>query len=112
VLVTARGDYRAELTWIDFHRLRVQRSRQSLPSIARGTVYKTRNAILFPAGADQPPIRFDGMELLPGHIVVISSGNEFHLRASAASSWGGMSLSPGDLAAAGRALVGIYRPRQ
>lgn len=106
VVVTGRGEYRAELTRVDFHRLWMQRSRQSLPFVAHAATHKTRSAILFPADAHQVPMHLAGMEVSPGGIVRLSSGAEVYQRARAGNAWGAMSLSPGDLAAVGQALIG------
>lgn len=47
-----------------------------------------------------------GMELKPGEIVIESKGSEDNHRVSTEIHWRAMSLTPDDLAAAGRALVG------
>jgi AraC-like DNA-binding protein len=106
VVVTEPGEFRAELTRIDLRRLWMQRSWTSLPLIAHSTVHKSRSAILFPTDAEEAPYYHSGMEVSQRHIVFYSAGAEHHHRTSTAWRWGAMSLSPEDLAAAGRALVG------
>jgi AraC-like DNA-binding protein len=106
IVVTGRGDYRAELTRIDLHHLWMQRRWQSLPYIAHTTTHKNRSPIFFPTDPRQLPLRFSGMEVSPGDIVLVSSGAELYNHAPAGCHWGVMSLTPDHLAAAGRALVG------
>jgi AraC-like DNA-binding protein len=106
VVVTAPGEFRAELIRIDLHRLWMQRSWTSLPLIAHSAVHKSRSVILFPTDAQKPSFSHSGMEVSHRDIVFNSAGSEHHHRTSTAYCWGAMSLSPEDLAAAGQALVG------
>ncbi len=106
VFVTTPGEYGAELTRIDLHKLWMQPGRASLPYIAHSVLAKTRSPIFFPTDGQSAPIHHTGMELLPGDIVFTASGAEHHHRVSAGSGWGAMSLSPEDLTAAGRDLAG------
>jgi AraC-like DNA-binding protein len=106
VFVTTRGEYEAGLTRIDLHRLWMQRSSVSLPVVAHGACHKDRSPIFFLTDGLQTPIFIGGIEISPGDVVFESSGAENHIRASSGLRWGAMSLTPEDLAAAGRALVG------
>lgn len=106
ILVTTKGDFRAELTKIDLPRLWMQRGRESLPRISHSHIPAERAPIFFLAGANQPAIHHSGMDLSPGEIMVYGSGATHHHRTSAPCHWGSMSLTPRDLASAGRAIVG------
>jgi len=106
VFVTSPGDYRAELTRIDLHRLWMQRSRFTLPQIAHSAVTTDRNVIFFLANVHQKPMYHSGRELIAGDIIFNSSGAEHYHRGLAGCHWGAMSLAPDDLAAAGRDLAG------
>jgi AraC-like DNA-binding protein len=106
VVVTAPGDFRAELTRIDLHRVWMQRSRTSLPMVAHSKMHKNRAAILFPTDPGQMFMYQSGMELPFGAMVFNALEGEFHLRSSPEFHWGAMSLNPEDLLSAGRALVG------
>jgi len=106
LIVTARGEYEADLTQIDLHRLWMQRSRLSLPIISHTASHKARSPIFFLTDGLQTPIFYSGIEISLGEVVFGSSGAEDHIRASAGFRWGAMSLTPEDLAAAARALVG------
>ena len=106
VVPTARGDFNAELTRVDFRRLWMQRVAESAPLIKYSTVHRQRAPILFLTRPTQPAIHHGGIDVSSGDIVVYGSGVSIHHRTSAACHWGAMSLSPGDLAKASHALTG------
>jgi AraC-like DNA-binding protein len=105
-VVTARGDYHAELTRIDLHRLWMQRGDESLPRVLNVTPSGERTSIVFLANQHQPTMHVDGMELSQHEIIVIGFGWPIHFRSSAASHWGAMSLALEDLVGAGESLTG------
>ena len=104
VLPITRGNFHAELIQIDLHRLRLESGRESLPRISHGSVKADRAAIQFLVDRGQPGIRCRGIEALPGDIIVRDS-DAAHGRTSAPCHWGCISLTPTDLAAAGRAVA-------
>jgi AraC-like DNA-binding protein len=106
VVVTAAGAFHAELTRIDLHRLWMQRNRVSLPIIAHVAMHKNRCAIMFPTDPQQISTHQSGMALPFGDVVFNSLEAEFYLRSFPHLHWGSMSLTPEDLSASGRALVG------
>jgi hypothetical protein len=103
--VTTRGDFVGTMAPISLHRLWMNRSETSLPHIKHVTLDGRRSGISFLADCDQPSEYLGGTELSRGEIAW-SSGAEFHRRVPAGNRWATMSLSPEDLAAAGRALAG------
>lgn len=105
-VVAAAGDYRAELTRIDFHRLWMQRSQDSLPRLGYSAIDTDRAPIFFLSDSQQPPLLFGGKDLPPDDMVFFAPGAEHHQRSSSECRWGAMSLTHEDLAAAGRAIVG------
>jgi hypothetical protein len=107
VLITAGGEFRAELTHIDLDRLSLQRGRETLPRAGRGAMNKGRTAIYFLIGADQDAGHHCGVEFSPGELVINHAGSTYHHMTSASCHWGDLSLSWDDLAAAGRALRGV-----
>ncbi len=121
VLVTARGDFRADLTRIELAKLSLQSGEETLPRVGRGGINARRNAIYFLVGTGQSSGVHSGVELSPGEIVVNAAGSTYHHMTSANCRWGDVSLSSEDLAAAGSALAGrdlirsdspqILRPR-
>jgi hypothetical protein len=105
-IVTVRGDYRAELTRIDLHRLWMQRGVEGLPRVMNVRRRDPRVALCFTTDQEQAPLHVGGMEPGRGEFAVLGSGSADHHLSSAACRWGAMSLMPEDLAAAGRAIVG------
>ena len=65
ILVTARGDFRAELVQIDLPRLWMQRGRENLPRIFHATLPSERAPIGFLAGANQAAVHHCGVEVSP-----------------------------------------------
>src|SRR4051812_44197220 len=104
-VVTARGKYDAELKRVRLHQLWMQRSRQSLPYIARSRVHADRRSLFFLTDADQQPMLHSGMTVSPGDTVFPSPGAEHYHRTLSESRWAGMSLTPDALAAAGHPLL-------
>jgi AraC-like DNA-binding protein len=84
----------------------MQRSNENLPRISYAANSRRRAPIFFLASADQPAMHHSGMEVSPGEIVVYSSAAAHHHWSHAPVHWGGMSLTPDDLSAVGRALTG------
>jgi AraC-like DNA-binding protein len=105
-VVTRRGEFRAESTRIDLHRLWMHRFDESLPRIMRITPSGERSLILFATNPHQPEMQVSGIETSQDQIAVFGLDWPYYLRSSAACGWGTMSLTPEDLAAAGEAIVG------
>ena len=103
-VVTARGNFRAELTRIDLHRLWMLRGEESLARI-HSVAIGSRAAIFFTTDRNSPEY-VDGMELPQGKILVFGLGSVGHLRSAAGSQWGTMSLTLEDLAVTGSAIIG------
>ena len=102
-VVTARGNFRAELRRIDLHRLWMLRGEESLARI-HNVAIGDRTAIFFTTDRNSPEY-VDGMELPQGEILVFGLGSVGHLRSAAGSQWGTVSLTQDDLAAAGQAII-------
>jgi hypothetical protein len=105
-VVTRRGEYRAESTRIDLHRLWMQRGDERLPRVLNVSPSGERPAIVFATNQNQPAMHFDGRELPQHEIIVVGFGLPIHFRSSGACHWGAMSLTLKDLAAAGQAITG------
>jgi AraC-like DNA-binding protein len=106
VVVSDAGEYRSELTRIDLHRLWMQRNETALPQVTYLADHQYRRPICFLTDAAQAPTYRNGHEVRPGMIVVSSPHAEYHYRVPAKARLGFMSLTPEDLAAAGRAVAG------
>ena len=105
-VITKRGDFRAELTRIDLHRLWMHRFDERLPRIMRITPSGRRLVILFATNSNQPKMQVSGIERSQDQITVIGSHGPYYLRSSAACEWGTMSLTPEDLAAVSEPVIG------
>jgi AraC-like DNA-binding protein len=114
VLVTAKGDFHAELTRVDLPRLWIQRGRERLPRIVHSAVSAERPPIFFLASADQAATHHSGMNVSFGEIIWERARSTHHIRSCGPCYWGTMSLPREDLAAAGHALVGrdVTAPRE
>ena len=60
-VITARGDFRAELTRIDFDRMLMQRGDETLPRVLSVLTHSQRTAILFAVGPSQSAMRMAGV---------------------------------------------------
>jgi AraC-like DNA-binding protein len=105
-VITKRGEFRAESTRIDLHRLWMHRIDESLPRIMRITPSGKRSLILFATNLYQPAMQVSGIETSQAQIAMFGLDWPYYLRSSAACGWGTMSLTPEDLAAAGEAIIG------
>jgi AraC-like DNA-binding protein len=111
-LVERRGEFRAESTRIDLHRLWMHRFDERLPRIMKVTPSGMRAGILFATDPTQPPMQTNGVETSQNQIAKFGLEWDWYLRSSAPSEWGTMSLAREDLAAAGNAIIGreLVRP--
>jgi AraC-like DNA-binding protein len=105
-LVVRRGEFRAESTRIDLHRLWMHRFDEDLPRIMRITPSGKRSLILFAIDPNQRKMQVSGIETSQDQIAMFGLDRAYYLRSSAACRWGTMSLSPEDLAAASEAITG------
>jgi AraC-like DNA-binding protein len=105
-VVTKRGEFRAESTRIDLHRLWMHRIDESLPRIMRITPSGKRALILFATNPHQPEMQVSGIEASQHQIAMFGLDWPYYLRSSAACGWGTMSLTPEDLAAISEAIIG------
>jgi AraC-like DNA-binding protein len=105
-VVTARGNFRAQLTRVDLHRLWMHRGEETLPRVANSAVDPKRYAMIFATNPSQPSMYISGLELSPTDMIVHRVGSVGHNRSAAACRWGFISLPHEDLAAAGEALIG------
>jgi AraC-like DNA-binding protein len=105
-LVTGRGKFRAETTLIDLHRLQMGRFDEDLPRIMRVTPSGSRSVIVFQTDSGRPGTVANAIDTAEHQIAMFGLDWPYYVRSSAGSGWGTMSLTPEDLAAAGRAIIG------
>src|SRR5262249_13121985 len=73
------------------------------------TVYSARDPRLFGIGFSAHPrqeIHINGLEVVPGAIIVFPGASEGHRRFASDSRWGSVALPHEDVAAAGQTLIG------
>ena len=76
LIVTGGGDFRARLTWLNLHGLRLLRGSENLPSVAYVALPPERVVVLFPTST--APLIWGGLELRFGDIVFHSRGERTH----------------------------------
>ncbi len=104
-VITKRGEFRAESTHIDLHRLFMYRSDESLPRIMKVTPSGMRAGIVFATDPGEPSMLINGVEIADGQISRTGLDWEWYLRSLAPCRWGSVSLTPEDLAAASKAII-------
>jgi AraC-like DNA-binding protein len=95
LFVTPRGEFRAQLTPLNLHRLWMQRGWEALPRVFHSVASAKRAPIVFLADAVQRALRHGGgTELSAAAIIIDGVGTTRHHRGSAPSHWASMSLTP------------------
>jgi AraC-like DNA-binding protein len=105
-VVTARGDYRARLTRVDFDRVWLHRNGEELARVLHYTPSGQRATILFPTDQHHSPLYASGREILDGEITFLGYASPSHFRSLAQCHWGTISLPIDDIAASGEAILG------
>jgi len=103
--VVGRGHFKAKLTQIELHRLRMQRFSDNLPRIAHSAAVIWRAIINFRL-LPGPSMLANGVELEPTSIIRHSDGLDAFQRSSGSACWGSMSLPVEEMASAGATLGG------
>jgi AraC-like DNA-binding protein len=110
VMILSRGDYRAELTLLDFGNLLVQRGRQSLPHVAIAGADPELTSIVMLSDPHQPDIRVNGVDAGDRDLLVLAAGAEHHHRAGADSRWASTTMPTSQLMASAQTLLGRELP--
>ena len=105
LLITGRGQFRARLTQITLHRLRLSAGDEQLSRIAFVAVPHDLVLISFPIGAASSLI-WDGIGVRAGEIMIIGPGRQVHARTDGPCRWGAIWLLVEELIRYGRALTG------
>jgi AraC-like DNA-binding protein len=106
VLVTAKGDFHADLARIDLDRLWMQRCSDNLPRILHASNDPGRAGLLFLSEGNQAAIRHGDVQLSPGEVAVYELDVGIHHRTAGPCRVATMSLKTEDLAAASKSIVG------
>jgi AraC-like DNA-binding protein len=105
VFVTSGRSFRADLTQIEFSRVRLQRCIESLPTIRVGAIVPGQFSIEFLTDAEQADLRHCGLVVHLGDIVVEDS-RSMHRRSETPCRWASLSMQDDHLAAAFVTLTG------
>jgi AraC-like DNA-binding protein len=105
-VVTSRGDFHVKLTRLEFDRVTIQRSEETLPRVATNAIDRTQYAIIFAARLNQQSTYSNGSEIFPGDLRIYGAGSDNHNRLPADYHWGTMFSPQKALVAAGEILVG------
>jgi AraC-like DNA-binding protein len=105
-VLTKCGEFRAETTRIDLHRLWMHRFDERLPRIMRVTPSGKRSLILFATDPYQPTMQVNGFETSRHQLAMLGLDRPYYLRSSATCGWGTMSLTREALATASEAIIG------
>ena len=79
-VITKRGEFRAESTRIDLHRLWMHRIDESLPRIMRITPSGKRSLILFATDPHQREMQVSGIETSQDQIAMFGLDRPYYLR--------------------------------
>jgi AraC-like DNA-binding protein len=102
---TTRGEFRAELTQVNLHRLWMQRFEEKLPEVYASRVRPGRRVIGFLTTTNQPTLQHCGISLSPRDIVICNH-DVMHQRTKGDCRFGAMSLATDDFDAACIAITG------
>src|SRR5215471_19001715 len=106
VFPIAKGNFHAKLISINFSHLWTTYASEHLSRVAHSALSPKRVLFSFLADANQSPAQYCGMEVTSNDIVVGTPGSTRHIRTHGPCRWVSMSLTPDDLSAASKALIG------
>jgi len=104
--VTERGDFIADLTRIDLHRVGIQRFSDNLPLISHITGWSGRAIFAFRTRSG-PSLLSSGAEMLPTNIVRYSEGQSYFRRSAGFALYGSISMPVQEIVSVGAAMTGL-----
>jgi AraC-like DNA-binding protein len=105
MLITGRGQFRAQLTRVMLHRMRLSAAEEQLSRIAFIAVPAGMILMSFAIGEAPSPI-WGGIGMQAGEIMALGPGERVHARTDGACRWGTIWLPHEELVRYGRALTG------
>ena len=91
LVVTQRGPFRARLSRIALHWLRLQNAEESSARVAFFTIPAGSTVVFIPIGHSLPPV-WDGASACAGEIITVSGGHRTHTRSATGGRWGTLLL--------------------
>jgi AraC-like DNA-binding protein len=104
--ITGRGQFIANVTRIDLHRLWMLRYSDNLPRVKHSANITERTIIAFRT-QHGPGLFFNGKEMHPGNIKQLGPGQSDNQQSAGLASVGVMSLAVEDMASVGKEIAGI-----
>ena len=105
LLVTGSGQFRARLTQVTLHSLRLSAGDEYLSRIAFVAVPAAMFLVTLPLG-DRPAPIWDRVEMRVGEMITFGPGQRLHARSHGPCQWGAIRLPVADFVQYGRALMG------
>jgi len=105
LLVTAPGQFRARLTQIALHRLRLSATDEQLARVAFVAAPAQTLLVSLPRGRGPAPI-WGGIRIGAGEIMTLGAGERVHMRTDGPCRWGSIWLPAAELVRYGSALTG------
>jgi AraC-like DNA-binding protein len=105
LLITGRGQFRARLTQVKLHRMRLSAAEEQLSRIAFVAVPADLILVSLPIDGRPAPI-WGGIGMRASEIMILGPGQRVHARTDGPCRWGTIRLPALDLARYGRALSG------
>jgi hypothetical protein len=106
LLVTGPGAFRARLTQVALHRIRLSAAEEYLPRIAFVASPADTILVSLPRGRGPAPI-WGGNTIGAGEIMTLGAGQRLHMRTDGPCRWGSIWVPAGELAQYGSALTGV-----
>jgi hypothetical protein len=103
LLITGHGEFRAQLTQVTLHHLCLSAAEEQLSRIAFVAAPADTLVISFPIGSGTLPI-CGGTGLQPDEMMILTSGEQVHMRTNGVSRWGNFQVPVRELARYGSAL--------
>jgi hypothetical protein len=102
LLVTGSGQFRARLTQVTLHHLRLSAGDEYLSRIAFVAVPADMLLVTLPLG-DRPAPIWDGVEMRLGEMITVGPGERLHAISDGPCQWGAIRLPVDEFAQYGRA---------
>jgi AraC-like DNA-binding protein len=105
LLITGRGQFRAQLTQVTLHRLRLSEAKENLACIAFIAVPTDTVVTAFPIGNETGLARGD-IQTRSREVMILPPGEHVHIRTDGPRRWGAVGFPVDELARYGSALTG------
>ena len=107
MLITGRGEFRAQLTQVALHRLRLSATAEQLSRIAFIAMPADMVVVSFPISNETVPVPVrGGIRIQPGNIMTLGPGEHVHVRTYGPRRWGAVWIPVQELVRYGSALTG------